>query len=350
MVESAVDRVARFSLRLLLIAAALVLAFYVIGTLWTAVLPVCLALLLATVLWPPARVLRRSIPAAAAALLVLLLGVAALTGVGVGLGALVAAQSDDLEEAVVTGLEDLQNWTAGPPLELGDDQFGGLVDRVVDQLQDNVQEIAAFTVSGVATAGSLTVTAVLALVVCFFFLKDGPAFLPWVSHWLPPRAAGHASEIGLRIWNVLGGFIRAQAAVGLADAVGIGLGLALLGVPLAAPLAVLTFVGAFVPIVGALVTGLLAVLVALVTEGPTTALLVLVLVIAVQQVESNFLSPMLMGRTLRLHPGLVILAVTAGGSVFGIVGAFLAVPVLAIVTTLARYSREQVQAKASDSS
>ena len=150
----------------------------------------------------------------------------------------------------------------------------------------------------------------------------------------------------MRIWQVIGDFIRAQALVGLADAVGIGLGLAILGIPLALPLAVITFVGAFVPIIGAFVTGALAVLVALVTAGPATALAVIALVVLIQQLESNVLSPMLMGRALRLHAGLVILAVTAGSSLFGITGAFLSVPTLAVLATLARYCREQVQQQA----
>ncbi len=335
-------RVALWSLRLLVIAAAAVLSFYVVGRLWTAILPACLGLILATILWPATRSLRRVLPPAAAAISVILVGVAALGAVAATLVALVTAQTDDLVQAVVEGLEDLQDWTTGPPLDLGDDQLGALIDRTTNQLQDHAQDIAAWTLSGITTAGSLTVTAVLAVVICFFFLKDGPAYLPWLSQWLPDRAAHHTAEMSTRIWGVLGGFIRAQAAVGLADGIGIGLGLLALGVPLAIPLAVLTFAGAFIPIIGAFVTGALAVLVALVTNGVTTALVVVGLVVLVQQLESNVLSPMLMGRTLRLHPGLVILAVTAGSSLFGVMGAFLAVPVLAIFTTLARYGREQL--------
>jgi predicted PurR-regulated permease PerM len=185
-------------------------------------------------------------------------------------------------------------------------------------------------------------TLVLTLVLTFFFLKDGPRFLPWVARWLPERSASHVAELSHRFWGVLGGFIRAQSGVGLADAIGIGVGLAVLGVPLALPLAVLTFVGAFIPIVGAFITGLLAVLVAWVTDGTTTALIVAALVVVVQQLESNLLSPLLMGRTLALHPALVILGVTAGGTIAGVTGAFLAVPVLAVATAAARYAKELV--------
>jgi predicted PurR-regulated permease PerM len=345
--EFAVARTARWSLRLLVIAAVLVLALYVLGRLWTAVLPACLALVLATILWPPTRLLRRVLPPAASAGLVILVGVALLAGTGAALVAVVVSQKDELADATVNGLEDLQDWTTRPPLNLGDDQLGTLVDRSTNQVQEHAQDIAAFTLSGVTTAGSLTVTAVLAVVICFFLLKDGPAFLPWASEWLPERGSQHIREMSLRLWAVVGDFIKAQALVGLADAIGIGLGLVVLGVPLAVPLAVLTFVGAFIPIIGAFITGALAALVALVTAGPTTALLVVALIVLVQQLESNVLSPMLMGRALRLHPGMVIVVVTAGSSLFGVAGAFLAVPALAIGTTMARYAREQVHQKAS---
>jgi putative heme transporter len=343
-VGSAVAQVARWSLRLLVIAAAAVGALYLVGQLWVVVLPALLALLLSTVLWPAARLLRRRLPASAAAIITLVGGLLPLAGLGTLMFTLVAAEAEELTDAVVTGLQDLQEWITRSPLDLGDQDPAGLIDRATDALQERAQEIAGWTLSGVGAAGSLMLTLVLTLVLTFFYLKDGPSFLPWLERWLPERSAHHATEVSNRTWNVLGGFIRAQSGVGLADAVGIGVGLAILGVPLALPLAVLTFIGAFIPVVGAVIAGLLAVLVALVSEGVTTALLVAALVLAVQQMESNLLQPMLMGRTLALHPALVILAVTAGGTISGVAGAFLAVPVLAVATALARYAKEQVDA------
>jgi len=142
------------------------------------------------------------------------------------------------------------------------------------------------------------------------------------------------------VLRTLGAFVRVQAVVSLVDAVFIGLGLLVVGVPLALPLAVLTFLGGFVPIVGALVAGGLAVLVALVSNGLTAGLVVLAIIVVVQQVESNVLQPVLQGRSLRLHPAVVLLAVTAGGTLFGITGAFLAVPVAAAGATTLRYLGE----------
>lgn len=344
-VAAVMTELATWSLRLLIIAAATVGGLYLLGHLWVVVLPALLALLLSTVLWPVARVLRRRLPNSAAAAAALIGGLLPLVGLGAAMGALVLAEADELSDAVVEGLDEVQDWTTRPPLNLGDNDLGRLIDRGTDELQARAQEVAGWTLSGVSTVGSLLLTLVLTLVLTFFYLKDGPGFLPWAARWLPDRSASHVAELSNRSWSMLGGFIRAQAGVGLADAIGIGVGLALLGVPLALPLAVLTFVGAFIPIVGAFVTGLLAVLVALVTEGTTTALIVAALVIVVQQMESNLLSPLLMGRTLTLHPALVILAVTAGSTISGVAGAFLAVPVLAVATSAARYFKELVDAE-----
>jgi hypothetical protein len=160
-------------------------------------------------------------------------------------------------------------------------------------------------------------------------------------------AGAHVAEVSRRAWNRLGGFIRSQAVIGFADAVFIGIGLVVLGVPLALPLAVLTFFGAFIPIVGSLVAGALAVLIALVINGFTNALLVLALILAVQQIEGNLLQPIVQGRGLGLHAAVVILAVTAGSSLAGIVGAFLSVPVTAVAAEIVRYINQQIDQRTS---
>jgi predicted PurR-regulated permease PerM len=339
----AAARVATWSLRLLLVVLALWVVGYVIGKLWVVALPAFLGLLLASVLAPPVGFLRRYMPDALASLLALLAGLAALTGLGAALVPVISDQSDELVDAVVKGLDDLQGLVAGPPFNLGEDQIGSLLDQAVSQLQQHARTIGGGVLTGVTTVGGLMLNALLALVLAFFYLKDGHKFVPWASGWVGPRAAPHVAELSRRSWSTLSGFIKAQAVVGLVDAVGIGIGLALLGVPLALPLAVLVFFGAFVPIVGAFFAGALAVLVALVFNGATTALLVVALIVVVQQLEGNVLQPILVGRTLQLHAALVILAVTAGSSLAGIAGAFLAVPAFAVATTVVRYARTQFQ-------
>lgn len=342
-VSSAFARVATWSLRFLLVVAAVVVLGYVAGTLWVVVQPVLLGLLLATVLWPPVRVLSgRGIPAALAAFVVLLTAVLLLVGLVVGLAPQVTGQAQELADQVTAGLAELQQRVQGPPLNLGQERIGGAVDNVISELQSNAQDVAGRILTGAVAAGSLLLTALLAVVLCFFYLKDGPKFVPWVGGLVGPRAAPHVGAVARRSWTTLSGFIRAQAAVGLVDALAIGIGLAVLGVPLALPLAVLIFFGAFIPIIGAFVTGSLAALVALVSNGVTSALIVIALVLVVQQLEGNVLQPILVGRTLDLHPALVILAVTAGSSLAGITGAFLAVPVVAVGAVLVRYIRQQL--------
>lgn len=342
-VSRAFAKLAAASGRFLLVVLALVVLGYLAGKLWVVVLPVLLALLLATVLWPAARFLRRKgLPDALASLLVLLLALLALFGILGGLAPQVTGQAQEIADQVAAGLGELQKGLQGPPFNLGEDRIGATVDNVIGELQANARNIATRVLSGAAAAGSLLLTWLLALVLCFFYLKDGPRFLPWIGGLVGPRAAPHVSAIAERSWVTLSGFIRAQAAVGFVDAVFIGIGLAVLGVPLALPLAVLVFFGAFIPIIGAVVTGALAALVALVTTGPTSALIVVVLVLVVQQLEGNVLQPILVGRTLDLHPAAVILAVTAGGSLAGIAGAFLAVPVLSVAAVSIRYARQQL--------
>ncbi|MFB9544388.1 AI-2E family transporter, partial [Micromonospora sagamiensis] len=176
----------------------------------------------------------------------------------------------------------------------------------------------------------------------FFFLKDGPRWVPWLAAQTGPRAGVHVTQLSERSWRTLSEFIRQQALVGFIDAFFIGIGLWFLGVPLVLPLAVLTFFAAFIPIIGAFVAGAFAVLVALVDRGPTTALIVLGIVLVVQQLEGNVLQPLIQGRGLSLHPAVVILAVAAGSSLAGITGAFLAVPVAAIVAVAYRYARDHL--------
>jgi predicted PurR-regulated permease PerM len=254
----------------------------------------------------------------------------------------VVDQSPELANKASQGITQVQDWIKGPPINLQDDQIDSAVQAVIHKLQASAQAIASGVFSGVSAAGSALVTLVLVLVLSFFFIKDGPRFIPWLHGVTGGRAGRHFEAVSVRIWDTLGGFIRTQALVSFVDAFFIGLGLVVLGVPLAPVLAVLTFIGGFIPIVGAFVAGALAVLVALVAKGWTTALIILIIVIAVQQLEGNVLQPVLQSRTMKLHAVIVLLAVTVGGSLFGIIGAFLAVPVAAVAAVVIRYIGEQI--------
>lgn len=338
---------ARWSLRLLLIAVGAGALGWLLGAVWVGVFPVVLALIVATVLWPPTDWLRRHrVPSALAAVLVLFGSLLVFFGV---LGAITPSlvnQSGELADSASQGLSDLQSRLGEAPFNVDSETIDRGVDQATAWIQERGGEIASGALAGASAVGSGVVTLVLVLVLVFFFLKDGAAFLPFVRRVAGERAGAHLTEVSTRAWNTLGGFVRTQALVSLVDAILIGTGLVVLGVPLAFALAILTFFGGFVPIVGAFAVGALAVLVALVSKGLTTALLVLALIIAVQQIEGNVLQPFLQGRSMQLHAGIILLAVAVGGTVFGIVGAFLSVPVAAVAAVVLRYVSEQANLRA----
>jgi predicted PurR-regulated permease PerM len=334
---------AAWSLRLIVIGVALFLVFWLLGKVWVGVRPILLALIVSTVLWPPvAWLAKHRWPPALAAASVLLGALLVLLGLFAAVAQPMVTQSVQLANSAVTGIEQVQDWLTGPPVNLASERIDTVTAAVIDRLQGSASQIAAGVFSGVSAVTSSVVTAVLVLVLTFFFIKDGPAFLPWLRRETGPDIGGHLTEVFSRSWKTLGDFIRVQAIVSFVDAFFIGLGLVVLGVPLAAALAVLTFFAGFIPIVGALAAGTLAVLVALVSNGLTTALIVLGIIIVVQQLESNVLQPVLQGRSLNLHAAVVLLAVTAGGTLFGIIGAFLAVPVAAVTAAVLRYMSEQI--------
>ncbi|MGW8668508.1 AI-2E family transporter [Streptomyces niveus] len=334
---------ARASVELLVILVMAGVALWLLGRMWSVVWPLIVGLLLTTLTWPLARFLRRhGWPPALAASVVMVLFLAAAVGVAALIAVPVASQSGELATGVADGIDKVREWAAGPPLNIDDDEITGALDSGMARLQDSVGSMVTTVVTGVSTVVNGVVTAVLALFLMFFFLKDGPKFLPWLARQLPGRLATDIPVVAARSWDTLGAFVRSQAFVGLLDAVFIGLGLWIVDVPLVLPLAVLTFVSAFVPVVGALFAGLVAVLIALVSNGPTDALIVLAIIIAVQQLEGNVFQPMIQSRGLGLHAAVVLLAVTLGASLAGIVGSLLAVPIAALIAVVWNYVREQL--------
>ncbi|WP_069166610.1 AI-2E family transporter [Nocardia altamirensis] len=343
MIGSGIIWMAKWALCIVAIAAGTWVLGTVVGRLWVVILPVALAVVVATVLWPPTRWLtRRGLPPALAASITVVGFIALLSGVVALIVPSVVDQAPELADKATAGVNQVRDWLQGPPLRIRDEQLDSAVDAIVSRLQSSAQQIATGVFSGVSAATSAIITLFLVLVLAFFFVKDGPRLLPWMHTVFGSRSGRHVEEVAHRVWDTLGGFIRTQALVSLIDAVFIGAGLVILGVPLALVLAVVTFLGGFIPIVGAVVAGALAVLVALVGNGFTTALIVVGIVIAVQQLEGNVLQPVLQSRSMKLHAVIVLLAVTAGGSLYGIVGAFLAVPVAAVVAVVIRYIGEQI--------
>lgn len=340
---------ASWGLRLIVILVATWMLLQVIGRFWSAVLPVLLALIASTLLWPPTRWLRKhGFSVTWSAVTALVGGLALIIGIFAALAPSVVDQAPELSENAIKGVNQIRNWLQGPPFNVRPDQIDDAVKAITDRLQSSGEQIASGVFTGVATAGSVLVTLVVALILTFFFIKDGYRFLPWARQTFGRGAGAHFTEVLTRVYGTLGGFIRTQAIVSAVDSICIGIGLLLLGIPLVGPLVVLTFFGGFIPIVGAFVAGTLAVLVALVTKGLTAAIIALVLIIAVQQLEGHILQPLLQSRSMHLHPAIVLLAIAAGGDTFGIIGAFLAVPLAASAAVIWRYLSEQIDLRTGD--
>ncbi len=341
---------ATWTARVIVLAVGAVLAGLLLEQLWSIVLPVLLALIVTSVLEPPARLLERRLhlPGGLAALLVIVVGVAALAGSVALLAPTASDQVVQLALSASDGLTEIERWVQSSGLGVTDSQIETAVAAVQQRLQSSASSIASGVLVGLSAVANALVNLIITLVLVFFFLKDGRRFTPWVDRWTSPNAGRHLVAVSTRAWTTLGTFVRTQALVGAIDAVFIGAGLLIIGVPLALPLAFLTFLAAFAPIVGAVTVGALAVLVALASNGWVAALLVLGVVLLVQQLEGNVLLPWLQGRSLDLHAGVVLLAIVLGSTLFGVVGAFLSVPTAAVAVVVARYLHEQTRVVAEE--
>ena len=329
---------AKFTLRILVIALFLFALGKLIGAFWAGVLPAVLALIVCTVLAPVAAWLRdHRIASGLAALLTMLLFFGVLAVLGMLIAPDIVGQSRLLYIQALEGIQRLQLWAQGPPLNVDPESMNEGVDEITRWIQNQAGAIAGGLFSGINTAAGLSVTLMVLFVLTFFFLKDGHRFLPWLRGATGGRTGLYATELLTRAWNTLSGFIRAQAVCSLIDAIVIGTGIAIVGVPMAFTLAIITFIAGFIPIVGAVVAGALATLIALVTLGFTKALIVLAIVLATQQLEGNVLSPLLQSRAMNLHPVVVLISVTVGGGLFGLMGGFLAVPAAAMIAVAYRY-------------
>lgn len=301
--------------------------------------PLVIALFPAAVLAPASAYLkRRGVRPAAAAALVLVAFFVVFGAILTAIGWLIAEELSGVAAAVEEGYADIQDFfedrfeTEIPPIA-----------DLLDQLQDwalgsdaEVDQTGAVTGAAMTTL-ELFASFLLGLVALFFYLKDGARIAGWFIRLFPPRLRDDVDQISFRVWSTLGAYFRGQLVVAAVDAFFIGLGLVLLDVPLALPLAILIFLGGMFPVVGAFTAGALAVLIALADQGLLIALAVLGINIVVQQLEGNLLEPLIVGRATQLHPLAVLVALTAGAVTFGILGAFLAVPVLASLNAGVRY-------------
>lgn len=305
------------------------------------VVPLLIALFPATLLAPVVRMLRsrRWRPAAAAAV-VLLAALLLVGGFVGGLITVISAGAEPLLRSLAQGIGDLEDFLTRLPLGLvGGGGLQGLLEQVRERLAANAEQVTSGALSAAVAVVELVASLALFIVALFFYLKDGARLATGLRDTLPRAWRNDAQQMGVRAWTTIGAYFRGQLLVALFDAVFIGIGLALLRVPLALPLAMLVFLGALFPIIGAFVAGSVAVLVALADGGLLAALLVLALIAAVQQVEGNVFQPAILSRAIDLHPLVVIAAIAAGALLLGVLGAFIAVPVAASTARVVDYLR-----------
>ncbi len=338
-----VERVAAYSWRLLVIAAALFLVLRLIGELWVVFLPLVIALLLSRVLTAPTARLRswgwRPGLAAAAVLLGFLIALATVVGL---VSVAVAGQASEVGPTVSRAVDDIERWLVeDAPVDISRDDIARFRERAGEAVGDAARSSSGSFVSGAVVALEVLVSLILGLIITFFVLKDSDRLVRWVQSLLPSARRELAARLGNRAWHTIGGYLRGAALLGVAEGIVIGATLAIVGAKLAVPVAILTFLAAFIPFAGAIVAGLLAVLVALATAGGTAALIVLGVAIVIQQLDNDLLAPLVYGRTLEIHPVLVLLSIAGGGALFGVPGSLLAVPVTAVLVNVVAEARHE---------
>lgn len=334
------EKVAALSWRFIVVVVAAAIVIGVLVRLRIVVLPIVVSLFVATLLMPVADRLRSwgAKPALAAALT---MG-AAIVLFGAVMSFIVVQAIEEfgtLSEDVSEATDEIEDWLVDGPLGLERQQVADGRDEIAASIDENSDALTAGAVRVGSLALEVVAGAVLTVVLLFFVLKDGHRAGDALTGVVGSDRGDDLRRLGAKSWTTMSGYLRGVAITGVVNAVIIGIGLALLGVPLVVPLMLITFAGAFLPLVGATVAGVLAAMVALVSGGPGTALAVGALVLVVQQVEGDVLAPLVLGRAVRLHAVTILLALTAGSVVAGIVGAFLAVPVVAVGKTVIEHYR-----------
>jgi putative heme transporter len=332
-----VRRAAAWSWRLLVILAAAIVVFRGLRLLGVVVVPVALALILTALLLPAVdRLDKYGAARGGAVAFVLVLGLAALTGIMAFVVNQFIDGAPQLVEQITRSIEGVRDWLANGPLHLRADQLTRAGDSVIESLRNHQTQLTSGALSTAGTIVEILTSALLLLFTLIFFLLGGRNIWQFITGIIPQAQRSRVREAGAAGFHSLAGYARATSLVALVDAVAIGSGLAIMGIPLALPLASLIFLGAFVPVVGALVTGVLAVIVALFAKGLVYALITLALIIAVMQLEAHVLQPLVMGRAVSIHPLAVVLGITTGGVLAGIIGALLAVPAIAFFNSFVR--------------
>ncbi|MDY0911064.1 AI-2E family transporter [Microbacterium sp. CFBP9034] len=331
-----------YSWRFLIVAAAIGVAIWLVIQLKLLVIPLLIGILITALLWPVfSWMLRRRVPRWLA-IVISVVGTLAIVGGLLWLVAWqIARQWSSVRESTVAAIERFRDYLIDGPLHLTAGEIDGLLGQGWALVQEQAELVWSGALAIGSTLGHVLTGGVLAFFILLCLLADGAGIWRWTLRLFPKKARPAADGAGRAGWVTVVNYARTQLLVATIDAVGIGLGAFLLGVPLAIPVAVLVFLGAFVPIVGAVVTGAVAVFLALVYNGPWIALWMLIVVLGVQQLEGHVLQPLLMGSAVKVHPLAVVLVVAGGAMIAGIPGALFAVPLAAFVNVVAVYLAEK---------
>ena len=336
-VDPLVRKAAAWCWRLLVILAAILALLWLVGELQVILVPIALAVMVTALMVPAVDWLdRRGAPRGGAVALVLLTGFAAFGGIMTFVVSQFISGLPSLTEQVTRSIDNATKWLIDGPAHLSHEQIEKAGDAAVKALRDNQENLTTGALSTAASLAEIVTGALLMLFTLIFLLYGGRNIYDYLTRIVPAGSRERVRDAGRAGFASLIGYVRATFLVALVDAIGIGTGLAIMSVPLALPLASLVFLGAFIPVVGAVVTGLLAVVVALLAKGVFYALITLGLIIAVMQLESHVLQPLLMGRAVSIHPLAIVLAIATGAVLAGVVGALLSVPVLAFLNSAIR--------------
>ncbi|GGJ09383.1 AI-2E family transporter [Streptomyces brasiliensis] len=330
--------------RLLVLAGTVWVLMRVISAVQLVVFAFVIALLITALLQPAvARLRRYGVPRGPATTLTAILGFVVMGLIGWFVTWQVMENIDTLSNQIQSGIDDLRNWLLKSPFHVTDKQINQIAKNLREAIGANADQITSTGLEGVQVIVEALTGILLVFFSTLFLLYDGERIWQWSLKLVPAAARPGVAGAGPRAWRTLTAYVRGTVLVALIDATFIGLGIYFLDVPMAVPLAVFIFLFSFIPLVGAVASGALAVVVALVTQGVFTAVMTLVVVLAVQQIEGHVLQPFILGRAVRVHPLAVVLSVAAGGMVAGIGGAVVAVPLVAVTNTVVGYLRAYSQ-------
>lgn len=341
-----VDTVAAYSWRLLVIAAAAVGLLWLLGQLWVVVTALVIVALLTRVLAGPTAWMGRKLPPALAAMSALLGFLLLLGAVLTTVGAAVSGEVGNITETISQAVDDIEDWLVDDsPFNVSRSDLESFRESLGQTVSSALRRPGRSILSGAIVAVEALLSLLLGLVLTFFALKDGGRFVAWARSKIDPDDRERADRMGRRAWFTLGGYLRGASVLGLVEGVIIGITMALVGSDLSLAIAVITFVTAFVPFVGAIAAGVLAVLVTLATAGLPAALIVTAVAVGVQQLDNDLLAPVVYGRALDLHPAVILLSITAAGALLGIAGSILAVPVTAVIWNVMAEARSEPDGK-----